>query len=204
MTLTLLHTAEAHCARFGAIRDAVAPDVALEQVVRTDWLEAAQGGVGEALWAEITAWIAAQSGPVLCTCTTLGAVAEEAGALRIDRPLMEAAARIGGPVILAYCLDSTRAPSVALLRDAMGAEGDIRPLPLLAPWALFEAGDGPAFEAALAAAIREETPQGGCVVLAQASMAGVAALLQDLGVPVLASPELAFRAALQRAGLQKG
>ena len=34
------------------------------------------------------------------------------------------------------------------------------------------------------------------VVLAQASMAGAAARLEDLGVPVLSSPELALRAAL--------
>ncbi|MEL7282557.1 MAG: hypothetical protein AAFY35_16045 [Pseudomonadota bacterium] len=204
MTLTLLHTAEAHCARFEAIRDDIAPGVALEQAVRADWLEAAQGGISEALETEIVGWVTEQTEPVLCTCTTLGEVAEQAGAVRIDRPMMEAAARIGGPVILAYCLESTRAPSEALLRRAVGADGDIRPLPLSEHWALFVAGLHSEFEAALATAIRAENPHTGCVVLAQASMAGALALLTDLGVPVLASPELAFRAVLKRAGLQNG
>lgn len=204
MSLTLLHTAQAHCARFDAIRDDIAPGVPLQQVVRADWLEAAQGGISKALEEEIVGWVTEQTGPVLCTCTTLGAIAERAGAVRIDRPLMETAARIGGPVIMAYCLESTLGPSEALLREAMGADGDMRPLPLSEHWALFEAGRYSEFEAAVAATIREEAPQTGCVVLAQASMAGAAALLTDLGVPVLASPELAFQAALDKAGLQNG
>ncbi len=36
------------------------------------------------------------------------------------------------------------------------------------------------------------------IIVAHASMAGAAPLLDDLGIPVLASPELALRAALTR------
>lgn len=202
MTLSLLHTAASHTARFEALRDQMAPGVTLNHTVREDWLKAAQGGVSDALAEEVSAWIRAQDGPVLCTCTTLGPFAEAAGALRIDRPLMREAARIGGPVVMAYCLDSTLAPSKALLREEMGAESDIQTLDLTQHWSLFETGDLAGFEMALASDIRETAPNSGCVVLAQASMAGAATLLQDLPVPVLASPELAFQAMLQRAGLQ--
>lgn len=204
MRVTLLHTAEAHRTRFEALRDRIAPAVALNQEVRAAWLAAAQTGVSAGLAAQITDWITAQSGPVLCTCTTLGGVAERAGAVRIDRPLMEAAAAIGGPVVMAYCLDSTLVPSRTLLQGAMGPGADIRPLPLTQHWALFEAGDVTGFEMALAGSIRAADPVTGCVVLAQASMAGAADHLSDLAVPVLASPELAFRAVLGRAGLQNG
>ena len=38
-----------------------------------------------------------------------------------------------------------------------------------------------------------------CVVLAQASMQGAAALLSDLGVPVMTTPVLAVRRAMQTA-----
>lgn len=204
MRVTLLHTAEAHRARFDALRDRMAPDVTLTHEVRDGWLAAAQEGVSEALAREVQEWVRAQEGTVLCTCTTLGAVAEAAGAVRIDRPLMEAAARLGGPVVMAYCLDSTLVPSRTVLQEAMGPGADIRPLPLAQHWALFEAGDVAGFEMALAGSIRAADPVTGCVVLAQASMAGAADHLGDLAVPVLASPELALRAVLDRAGLQNG
>ena len=66
-------------------------------------------------------------------------------------------------------------------------------------WTLFEAGETEAFAAAVAAATRDaakRTPDLACVVLAQASMAGAAPLLSDLGVPVLTAPELALRTAV--------
>ena len=198
MSLTLLHSASAHCARFDAIRDRIAPSVSLTHEVREAWLTAAQGGMSTALAEDIQAWVGAQSHPVLCTCTTIGAVAEAAGAVRIDRPLMDAAAKIGGPYVLAFCLDSTRAASEALLREAVGTDAEIHLLPLTEHWALFEKGDLSGFEAAMAASINEAAPSEGCVVLAQASMAGAAELLQDLPAPVLSSPELALRTALDR------
>ena len=65
---------------------------------------------------------------------------------------------------------------------------------------LFEAGETEAFAAVIAGEVRKVIESGreiGCVVLAQVSMAGAAELLGDLGVPVLASPELALRAGLE-------
>lgn len=66
-------------------------------------------------------------------------------------------------------------------------------------WPLFEAGERTAFEAAIAGGVRDavrDIPGLGAVVLAQGSMAGAAGLLADLGIPVLASPELALACAL--------
>jgi hypothetical protein len=51
----------------------------------------------------------------------------------------------------------------------------------------------------VAASVRAAAGGAGVVVLAQASMAGAAEHLQDLGKPVLSSPELGMRAALARA-----
>lgn len=196
--LTLLHTAKSHCARFDALRACLAPHVTLNHVVKEAWLSEAAHGITDNLAQDITNCVRAQESPLLCTCTTIGAVAEEAGAMRIDRPMMREAARLGGPVLLAYCLDSTRQPSVALLRDEIGGAAVVRPLSLAHRWPLFLAGDLTGFEAAIAADIRALRPTSGCVVLAQASMAGAAGMLADLEVPVLASPEIAFRAMLDR------
>jgi hypothetical protein len=66
-------------------------------------------------------------------------------------------------------------------------------------WPLFGAGQTPAFASALATALRAHVaakPDTTCVVLAQASMEVAGPLLADLNIAVLASPELAFRAAL--------
>lgn len=194
--LTLLHTAEVHVETFRAL----APGADLDQQVRADWLARAQGGIDAELRAEIAAAVAAADGPVLCTCTTLGPAAEEAGATRIDWPMMQEAARIGGPVLIAYCLESTADPSQALLRRAFGPrDPQLTCLELGHHWPLFEAGDDAGFAEAIAADTVKAmgAMDFACVVLAQASMAGAAVLLrQQVTVPVLASPEIAVKALL--------
>lgn len=199
--LTLLHTAEVHRATFDALAARIAPGARLTHVVRPDWLARAQGGIGADLAAEIGAAVTEAPGPVLCSCTTLGPVAGAAGAIRIDAPMMARAARAEGPVLLAYCLESTRAASRALLEEAFAAAGKgdaIRMLDLGDLWRLFEAGETDGFARAIAGQVQDAlraAPETGAVVLAQASMAGAAALIRA-DVPVLTSPETALRAAL--------
>lgn len=190
---TLLHTAAVHAGTF----DALAPDADFEHQIRPDWLQRAQGGIDIELRREIAQAIQAAEGAVLCSCTTIGDVAEAAGAIRIDWPMMLEAARIGGPVLMAYCLESTAEPSQALLRRAFGQlDPQLACLQLGQHWQLFEAGDGSGFAGAVAADVLQRLEAGafGCVILAQASMAGAAeAIRSGTEVPVLASPELAAK-----------
>lgn len=190
---SLFHTAEIHAQTF----DALSQEAELTHVVRPDWLQRAQGGINADLRTEIQRAIQAAQDPVLCSCTTIGEVAEEAGAVRIDWPMMQEAARLGGPVLLAYCLSSTAAPSEALLRRAFGKEDpEVSHLHLDQHWPLFAAGETEDFADALAGSIQEAVHAGdfACVVLAQASMAGAAEKLCAISpVPVLASPELAAK-----------
>lgn len=194
---SLLHTAQVHANTF----DQLAPEEELTHYVRPDWLQRAQGGIDITLRREITQAIHAANGAVLCSCTTIGEVAEEAGATRIDWPMMQEAARIGGPVLMAYCLQSTAEPSEALLRRAFGKrDPQLTPLFLGQHWPLFEAGDSAGFAVAVARDVSQAlgTMDFACVVLAQASMAGAAELLREkTEVPVLASPEIAMRALLR-------
>lgn len=198
--LTLFHTADVHCATFDALAARIAPDARLAHVVRPDWLARAQGGIGDDLAAEIIHTIGAAPGS-LCTCTTIGAVAAEAGAIRIDWPMMQMAARCGGEVLLVFCLESTEVPSGELLREAFRQEGRsprYRTLALPELWSMFTEGDSDGFARAIATRIDAELdlwPDIACVVLAQASMAGAAGYTRAT-VPVLSSPELALRAAL--------
>ena len=204
MPLNLFHTADAHCATFEALRDRIAPGLELVHHVRPAWLRRARDGISPTLANEISSAIGDVDGVALCTCTTIGPVAGKAGAIRIDQPMMERAAELGGPILLAYCLDSTWEPSLALLDRALEVRGrpaTVHPLPLTQYWPLFEAGEVTAFHAVLAGEIRQAVTRAddpGCVVLAQVSMAGAADMLGNLPCPVLASQELAFRSALAR------
>lgn len=204
MTLTLLHTAEAHRITFDTLRDRIAPGRGLHHIVRKDLLDRAQHGINDVLRSEIATLIETAPGLTLCTCTTLGPVAADAGAIRIDQPMMQAAAALPGDILMAYCLESTLAPSLSLLEAELtraDRPAPVHPLPLNALWPLFEAGETQAFAIGIAAEIRHvaaQLPGLGSIVLAQASMAGAADLLRDLSIPVLASPELALRAALSR------
>jgi len=204
--LTLFHTAHVHKATFDVLRDRIAPDTALDHKVRTDWLTRAQDGIGDALRNEITDAVRAAPGRVVCTCTSIGMIAADAGAIRIDQPMMNEAARLAnsksGAILMVYCLKSTLEPSVALLDDALAQlnhPAKVHTLSLAEFWPLFEAGQSTAFTSVIAAAVRNavgDVPNLTCVVLAQASMASAATMLDDLEVPVLASPEMALRAAL--------
>lgn len=204
--LTMLHTSPLHRATFDTLRDEIAPGTALFHIVREDFLARAQAcgdaGVSTELADEITQTIRAVNGPVICTCTTIGEIAVAAGAIRIDQPMMRAAAEVSGPILMAYCLDSTLRPSLDLLEAEhaeIGLTSDITSLFLGEFWPLFEAGETDAFIATIAAAIKHalrKHPDIACVVLAQASMANAAPILQHIDIPVLASPELALMAGL--------
>lgn len=199
MTLTLLHTAQAHVATFAALRDRIAPGAALVQAVQEDWLATARAeGITPELDTRIAGFCAQAGGTVVCTCTTLGPTAERHGALRIDRPMMQAAARHGPRITMAYALASTLQPSLSLLRDCAGPQAALRPLDLTASWPLFETGDSDGFARSLAEGIRADlaTHPADCIVLAQVSMAPAAARLGDLPCPVLSSPETALRSFL--------
>lgn len=201
--LTLIHTAEVHRATFDALRDRIAPDQSLVHIVEPDWLSRAmKHGVRQNLIDELAHAIRAAPGPVLCTCTTLGEAAGELGATRIDAPMMEKAAQIGGRILMVFALESTREVSTNLLVQALENAREpstVVPLYIGQFWPLFEAGEIDAFVACTAGAIRDavEHDSFDCVVIAQASMAAAAPMLTDLDVPVLASPEIALRSALQ-------
>lgn len=196
--ITLIHTAQSHIPRFDGVAREIGLDVPVRHVVREDWLARAQGAGDPTLGPEIIETLRGIGGRMLCTCTTILPWAEQAGALRIDGPMAEEAARIGGRCLMAYCLDSTLDPSQAVLRDSFAARGvsaDIELLDLTALWPLFMGGKENAFAEAIAEAVRDAL-QGrndvDSVVLAQASMCAAAPRVGGT-VPVLASPQMALR-----------
>ena len=183
-------------ARFDALRDRLAPGLELTHIVRPDMLSTARKNArDQTLNDALAALLSSAEGRVLCTCSTLGPLAAALGALRVDAPMMDRAAQIGGRICLVYCLTSTAEPSRSLLAAA-GAE-TIDMLHLPDAWTAFEAGDQPAFARIIAEGVCRHLNHArdtNVVLLAQASMDLALPLLRDAGVPVLAAPELAMRA----------
>lgn len=202
-TLALLHTASVHRATFDALAAKVAPNVQLDHHLREDWLATirAQGETPD-LRAQMASFFVEAGPSTLCTCTSLGGIAAELGALRIDAPMMEEAAKRDGGILLVYVLQSTAAPSLALLQSACeqaGHSGPIETLFVADCWPLFEAGETTRFYQAITDKIRgHKRDEIETIVLAQASMAPAAEPLADLPQAILNAPELALRAALTR------
>jgi Asp/Glu/hydantoin racemase len=116
--------------------------------------------------------------------------------VRVDRPMAERAAEIGGRILVVVAVPSTLGPTRELLAECI-AKSPLRSTliesPCLDAWELFEAGDAEGYANRIATHIRTTADQVDVVVLAQASMAAAAGQLGDLPIPVLSSPTTAVR-----------
>lgn len=204
MRLGLLHTSPVHVATFEALADdEETPGVELVHVVREDLLARAREHGPEAVAAQVAAAVRGLStDAVLCTCSTIGAVAEgvDAGVpvLRVDRPMAAAAVESGGTVVVLAALESTLAPTLALLAEEAARAGTtphIEASVVPGAWERFEAGDTEGYLTLVRAAVEQVRADATVVVLAQASMAPAADAAR-VGVPVLTSPRLGLRAAV--------
>lgn len=199
-TIACLHTAESNAPVFEAAAQAL-PGGALQltHCIRPDLLrEPSPETLAEA--ALQLRDLAGGADAVLLTCSTIGAaVALAQGGpcpvLRADAALAEAATRTGGVVEVLYAAPTTLTPTQAVFEAAAARTGaTIRMHVVEGAWALFEAGDIAAYHACIAALARTLP---GRVVLAQASMAGAAALLPD--APPLTVPAIGVMAAARAA-----
>ena len=204
-----LHTAEVHVPRFGRLMSEEAPGVPVTHLVDTSLLadarvEGRDGLVRAGVAARLAELLEGGAVEIVCTCSTIGGIAEELGALRVDRPMAEEAVRIarshGGRIAVVAAVESTIGPTRALLLDSaqrMGAEVTLVEAPCLDAWPIFEAGEVDAFLDAIAAHVVKVAESADVVVLAQASMADVAERDLGLKVPVLASPRSGVRAVVR-------
>ncbi|MSP49989.1 MAG: arylsulfatase [Alphaproteobacteria bacterium] len=209
--LSFLHTAESNVAAVGKLMAELAPEIPIRHHLATELLaEAVKAGtVTDAVAAGVRARLAdaaAEASVVVCTCSTIGAVAEAANGtlpapvLRIDRAMAEVAVAKGRRILVAACVASTVGPTsdlVAKVGREAGRPVDIRVVLIDGAWPKFLAGDIKGYEAAIIERLAGEKGDAEVVVLAQASMAGAApAAERRLGLPVLTSPRLGIAAAV--------
>ncbi|MDH6121024.1 hypothetical protein ABH930_005112 [Kitasatospora sp. GAS204A] len=199
-----LHTSDVHPATFRALVVELAPQVTDHHLVDESLLADARAGrpYTERLRARLGELAEAGAEVIICTCSTIGGTAEELApnVLRVDRPMAEQAARYGRIGVL-HAVESTLAPTHALLIEAGADPAGVLPVTCPGAWDLFEAGDLPGYYAAVAERIRAAAGSVDVIVLAQASMAPALDLLGEVPIPVLSSPRSAVRRAL---GLPEG
>jgi Asp/Glu/hydantoin racemase len=216
--LGFLHTADVHVATFEALARSHGQGLETRHRVEPQLLAdaLAEGGISPALAARIGEAVRAaaqEADAVLCTCSTIGAVAEAAGrelgvpVLRVDRVMAEAAIAMARRILILATVESTLEPTRALFTEVASAAGrDVDCRIHLVPGAfdLFHAGDAAGYAEAIERAARAALGDAEVVVLAQASMAPAAERLGDIGVPVLTSTALGFARAAALAQAIKG
>jgi hypothetical protein len=202
--LALLHTSPVHVPVFDALRDEAHQGLELRHSVDEELLARARRegpeAVADAVRALLGRAVADGARVVLCTCSTIGAVAERTDVgvpvLRVDRPMAAAAVATGPRVVVLATVASTVEPTVALVEDEARRAGrrvDVRSALVDGAWALFEAGDADGCARAVAG-VADAVTDADVIVLAQASMTA-AELLTTTSVPVLSSPRPGLAAA---------
>ena len=213
-TVAFLHTSPLHVPMFRALLSELAPEAvdahAVDESLLADVRERGyDAGIEARLLARLEELADDAPAVIVCTCSTLSAHAERLAGqvglpvLRIDRPLAERAVAGGGKVAVVAAVESTLAPTRALFEQCANAAGTgavVVDAPCLQAWPLFERGDLAGFYEHIARHVRAlDADVVDVVVLAQASMAPAAALLEQLAIPVLASPRLAIARAIEMA-----
>lgn len=210
--LALLHTSPVHVPVFDALRDEAHPGLELRHHVDAGLLERARLEGPEAVTDQVRdalrQAVADGARAVLCTCSTIGGVAEAAAdgvgvpVLRVDRPMAAAAVAAGPRVVVLAALESTLAPTAALIGEEARRAGrpvEVRTRLVDGAWPRFEAGDTEGYLRLVAAAARAVS-DADAIVLAQASMAPARELANG-PVPVLASPAPGLAAGAEAARL---
>jgi len=221
--LTFLHTSPVHVATFDRLlAETGNADIPTRHVIDETLLAEARaaGGVTPAIARRVRTALEeahAQGAEVaLCTCSTIGDCAERLSGrigsqddgrmlsvIRVDRPMAERAVALGRRITLVAALASTLAPTRELLLDAAQTTGqriEITEYLCAEAWTRFEAGDLTGYLEVIAEQLQTiDTASTDVIVLAQASMAGAAALCPNTAdsLPLLSSPAIGLEAAVQ-------
>lgn len=215
-TVGFLHTAPQHTATFRALVGELLPDADVVEVVDEILLDQARrhgerdvrvlGAVADRLAELVDADV------VVCTCSTIGGVAERVGraagavVVRVDRAMVDRAVEIaaagGGRIAVVAAIESTIGPTRQLFDEVMLATGAVLQIDLHVvdgAWERFEAGDLEGYLDVIASRLPSISADVDVVVLAQASMAPAVGRI-DTQVPILSSPRLAIEAVRAQTG----
>ncbi len=215
VTIGFLHTSPVHVATFDSLVANAPGAVSATHIVDEELLALARSigsahpFVVEGTVAALVRLAGAGVDVIVCTCSTIGAVAETVPGigvpvLRVDRPMAAAAVASGNRIAVVAALESTLGPTAELLHDEsvhVGRAPRITLMPCLAAWDRWENGDIDGYHRTIAEHVDALDEPFDVVVLAQASMLGALAFIDERpGRVVLSSPSSAVQAALAIVG----
>jgi Asp/Glu/hydantoin racemase len=217
--LTLIHTVGSLVPVFGALTGELLPGVETDDVVDEALLgETIEAGRIEPATAQrldrhVRTALEAGSDLVLVTCSSMGpvvdALRDRTGwpLLRVDEAMADRALQFGDRIGVLATLSTTLEPTADLVRRlAVGRGRSVRVVPRLCEgaFAALKAGDLERHDELIRAGLRDVLPEVDVIVLAQASMARVAATLGEEAdtTPILASPRLGVERAGERLGIR--
>ena len=211
-TLGLVHNSPVLAPIFNEIAARLMPDVRLLHFVDESTIKntIAAGHLQKATMRQVIRLVGstfdAGCDVALVTCSSIGRAVDMAAelyeqpVLRVDLPMAEKAVALGSRIGVLATLQTTLKPTADLVRRVAEAQGkQVEIVEHVCPGA-FEAvmaGDGATHDRIVAEGLTEAMKGMDAIVLAQASMARVVAVLPDGAVtaPVLASPELGMERA---------
>ncbi|MBM7844666.1 hypothetical protein [Herpetosiphon giganteus] len=199
-TLGFIHTAAVHVATFDQLIVEIAPSCAVEHVVVPALLEQARHegltpDIEHQLRQIIDQLQAQGMQQILCTCSTLGGLAETLSpkVVRVDRAMAQQAIGLGSRIAVVAALQSTLEPTTQLLHSI--AKQQAKPIQIETylcgdAWQAFLANDQASYLQQIAMQLAQ-IQAADVIVLAQASMAAAIKLCQQK-IPVLSSPRSAI------------
>jgi Asp/Glu/hydantoin racemase len=215
--LTMIHTVGTLAPVFADLAAELVPDAEVSAVVDEDLLgeTIAAGGIPDAtagrLRERVESALAAGSDLVLVTCSSVGPAVEalatlhDPRVLRVDEAMADRALELGRRIGVIATLSTTLEPTADLIRRRAQAGGarDVEILSHLCEgaFAALKSGDLERHDRLVREGLQRLLAAVDVIVLAQASMARVAATLAPeatAGRPILASPRLAMERVAER------
>jgi len=206
--ISFIHTGEVHIQKFGPLVAELDPTLRVNHVVDESLLIHAQK-FGSDSWLEThlkahLQVLSLTSKVIVVTCSSVGAIAENLGSLngckiqRIDKAMADYAIKNGKEILVMAALESTLAPTKALLEQSMKALGGRATLTFCHvenAWEYFLSGNMKQYYDQISKAIISSANKCDLIVLAQASMSEVENIV-NVSIPVISSPKLGVKRAI--------
>lgn len=125
--------------------------------------------------------------------------------IKVDEPMAEKAAGIGGRIAVIATVPTTLGPSCRLVEHAaakLGKQAEVVPVYVDGAFDVLLKQGSEAHNAMVLERVRLESQTASCIVLAQGSMLCLAPLVVDMPVPVLTSPRLGVERMREVLGIQ--
>lgn len=203
--MAIIHTSFVSVNDLAALCKEILPGVAVTNIVDDSLLPEVRenGGLTKNVTRRICAYAveAQQMGcdTILNQCSSVGEAVDVARGLinipyiKVDEPMAEKAAAIGGRIVVIATVSTTLGPSCRLVERAvaqLGTKAEVVPVYVDGAFDILLKQGSEAHNAMLIDRVREEAGNASCVVLAQGSMLCLTPLLIGMPVPVFTSPRL--------------